>query len=415
MAMTSLHITNAYHPTSGGIRTFYNALLDAANREGRPVRLLVPGPETRVQQVGRFGRVYFVRAPRAPAFDRRYRLILPYTYFPILRSAVVEILERERPSLVEINDKYSLPYLAAMLRKGWLPRVPRPVLVGLSCERFDDNMSAYLSRSRAAAAFTRWYIRNIYGPPFDTHIAVSEYAARELRTVLHDRAPDFIRVCGMGVDIDGFGPHRRSVELRRRLLHQAGGREDSVLLFYAGRLSPEKNVTLFVEMLADLVRDDGVDYRLVLAGDGPCAKWLRAQTTGALEGRILLCGTLDREALASCCASVDVFVHPNPREPFGIGPLEAMASGVPVVVPAAGGVLEYASHDNAWLADPTAASMASAVRAARHGDERRVASALATTRRFEWRNVTRRYFHLYDEICSGLVERLPIGLPVTSS
>jgi hypothetical protein len=126
--------------------------------------------------------------PSAPAFDRRYRMILPHAYWPGVGSAVADILERERPSLVEICDKYSLPYLAAMLRKGWHPRVPRPVLIGLSCERFDDNMSAYLSRSRHAAAFTRWYIRNLYGPPFDAHVAVSEYAARELRDALDNRS-----------------------------------------------------------------------------------------------------------------------------------------------------------------------------------------------------------------------------------
>jgi hypothetical protein len=35
MTIKTLHITNAYHPASGGIRTFYNALLAAANRHRR--------------------------------------------------------------------------------------------------------------------------------------------------------------------------------------------------------------------------------------------------------------------------------------------------------------------------------------------------------------------------------------------
>jgi hypothetical protein len=48
MAIKTLHITNSYHPASGGIRTFYHALLDGANRHRRLVRLVVPGPETRV-------------------------------------------------------------------------------------------------------------------------------------------------------------------------------------------------------------------------------------------------------------------------------------------------------------------------------------------------------------------------------
>ena len=93
-----------------------------------------------------------------------------------------------------------------------------------------------------------------------------------------------------------------------------------------------------------------------------------------------------------------MFVHPNPREPFGIGPLEAMSSGVPVVMPAAGGVLEYGSCRNSWLAEPTAAAFADAVRAARLGDRGRIAAARETAQRFRWREVTRRYFDLYDDI-----------------
>ena len=102
MGLTTLHITNWYHPTSGGIRTFYHALLESANAEGRYVRLIVPGPRATVEDVGAFGRIYQVPAPPAPAFDRRYRMILPHAYLPWLPSRLVAILERERPDLVEI-------------------------------------------------------------------------------------------------------------------------------------------------------------------------------------------------------------------------------------------------------------------------------------------------------------------------
>lgn len=393
---TTVHITNAYHPTSGGIRTFYNALIEAGNSLGRRVVLIVPGPRNEQADIGRFGRIYFIAAPPAPAFDRRYRLLLPQTYAPIVASPIARILEQERPSVVEICDKYTLPYLAAMLRKNWHPRVPRPALIGFSAERFDDNMSAYLARGGVARAFTRWYIRHIYGPPFDVHLTNSEYTAGELRAALHDRAPGFIRVCPLGVDTVGFGPERFSPELRARLLARVGGKASSVLLLYAGRVSPEKNVALLADTLRVLA-GDAVDYRLIVAGDGPLLPWLQAQASGTLAGRIASLGTLDREALAECCASCDVFVHPNPREPFGIGPLEAMASGIPLVAPRAGGVLEYAGDHNAWLATPDPVAFAEAVRgaAARGG---RVARAIMTAREFSWQAVTRHYFALYDEL-----------------
>ena len=403
--LTSLHLTNAWHPTSGGIRTFYLALLDAGNRQGRRVVVVAPAARTSVEPVGAFGIIYFLAAPSAPAFDRRYRTLYPHRYFPGIGSGLIRILERERADVVEVCDKYSLPYLAAMLRRRWLPRVPRPALVGLSCERFDDNMAAYLDRGRIARAFTRWYIRNIYGPPFDVHVANSEYTAGELRAALPDRAPGFIRVCPMGVDVGGFSPTRRSFAVRARLLRRCGGHERTRLLFYAGRLSPEKNLQLLVETLRRLATDQRVDYRLVVGGDGPLAAWLRLQATGVLHGRILLCGNLDRAELADHCASCDVFVHPNHREPFGIGPLEAMASGIPVVVPDSGGVLTYATAANALIAAPTAAAFSAAVRSALHGNADRVRSARATAHEFKWEDATRRYFELYDYIHGEIIGR----------
>jgi alpha-1,6-mannosyltransferase len=269
MGVTTLHITNWYHPTSGGIRTFYQALLASASVAGRHVRLIVPGQRAAVEAVGRFGRIYQVPGLPAPAFDRRYRMILPHAYLPWFPSNLVEILERERPDVVEICDKYSLPYLAAMLRKRWHPRVPRPVLVGLSAERFDDNMAAYVSGGALAHGFTRWYIRHIYGPPFDAHIAVSEYTAEELRAALGGRDPWFIRACPMGVDTEAFDPSRRCQDVRGELLRQAGGSAHAILLFYAGRLSPEKNIGLLVDTMHELSES---------GGSGACT-WTRTCTT----------------------------------------------------------------------------------------------------------------------------------------
>ena len=340
----------------------------------------------------------------APAFDARYRFLWPGEYVKRRSGRIAQILRAEQPDLVEICDKYSLFYLAAMLRKGLIPGVRRPVLVGLSCERMDDNVAAYLSAGRAARSFAQWYIRQIYGPPFDCHVANSEYTAQELRDSLRDRAREFIRVCPMGVDATGFGRTHRDGELRRHLLARAGGDESSVLLFYAGRLSPEKNVLLLVEMLEALShrqgRFGGCDYRLAIAGEGPMAQTLLASAARRVPGRLLLLGALRSSGeLARHYASADVFVHPNAREPFGIAPLEAMASGVPVVLPNAGGVLAYATHGNAWLADPTPDGLADAVwSVTARPDAGRLRVARETAREHHWSRVADQWFALYDTL-----------------
>jgi glycosyltransferase involved in cell wall biosynthesis len=407
MAIKTLHLTNAYHPTSGGIRTFYQALLRRADERGRAMRLIVPGDANAVQDIGGHGRIYFVRARPAPAFDRRYRMVMPPAY---LRhgGAVTEILRAERPDLVEICDKYSLFYLAALLRKGLVPHVPRPALLGVSCERMDDNMRAYVAGKAIAKRFTRWYLRHVYGPPFDCHVANSDYTADELRQALWDRAPDFVRVCPMGVDVDHFGPGHRDEVLRHTLLERAGGTRASVLLLYVGRLSPEKNVDLLVRMMACLDRAErrdgspGPDYRLIVVGDGPLFGELQATAPVRSRQRVLLVGAVTSASLLRrYYASADVFVHPNPREPFGIAPLEAMASGVPLVAANGGGVREYAKPDNAWLAAPEPEAFAVAVRSVVECFEsRRVTSARATASRFAWPQVADRWFSLYDQVAN---------------
>jgi phosphatidylinositol alpha 1,6-mannosyltransferase len=104
------------------------------------------------------------------------------------------------------------------------------------------------------------------------------------------------------------------------------------------------------------------DYRLLVAGAGPQADWLREETEKRLPNKIIQLGHLDKETLSDYYANADVFVHPNPREPFGIAPLEAMASGTPTLAPNAGGLLSYATNENAWLTEPTGENFAAAVR-----------------------------------------------------
>jgi hypothetical protein len=109
----------------------------------------------------------------------------------------------------------------------------------------------------------------------------------------------------------------------------------------------------------------------------------------------------DREALGDLYSNADIFVHPNPREPFGIAPLEAMASGLALVAPNSGGVTSYASRDNAWLADATGPSFAQAVRSV-HADEalrqRKIEAARLTAERHSWDAATETFLKLYDDL-----------------
>jgi hypothetical protein len=109
----------------------------------------------------------------------------------------------------------------------------------------------------------------------------------------------------------------------------------------------------------------------------------------------------DREELARLYASCDLFVHPNPAEPFGIAPLEAMASGLPLIAPDRGGVTSYANDCNAYLAPPTAKAFAQTILLACQSSSetaRRAQAARETAEALSWSKVTDSFLRLYENL-----------------
>ena len=404
MAPKSLHLTNFWHERSGGIATFYRALMEQANRQGRQIRLVVPGAKDRVETAGEFGKIYHLEAPRAP-FNSQYRVIYP-KQFLTSGSKLQRILAAERPDLVEICDKYTLHYLGALLRRRLLPALDfRPVVVGLSCERMDDNFRIYVGGAPLAAKLCSVYLKWIYFPFFDHHIANSEYTAEELREASRGHLTQrntWIRP--MGVNLEHLSPSRKSPEIRRRVLEDCGGSENSTVLLYAGRLVPEKHLDLLFRSFVLLKSSGRRDYRLIVAGDGiERARW-ESFCHINVPGRVKFSGHIASPLqLADLLANADAFIHPNPREPFGIAPLQAMASGLPLVAPDCGGVVTYANSENAWLVSPNPRAFSRAIHELLANDSerlRRAQNALRTAEKFGWEKVAVSFLELYAELCA---------------
>lgn len=382
----TVHITNYYHRKSGGIRTLYDQMLDYAHRHERPISLIVPSEEksTSVEKIGEYARIYYVPAIKSPLFDKRYRLIMPWQFL-FHNTVVRDILLEEKPDMIEICDKYLLGLLASMIRTGNFRELGRPMLVHFNCERLDDNIEAFITKSRLGKWFARRIMGNYNAPLYDFYVAVSSYIADEyFDSVLaknnQRRSKFFFNLCWRffraaqvplnerifislrGAPDASFSAKNFSRGFQREIRDETGIPRDSKIIFYAGRISPEKNIGILIEMMEILKRDTARDYRLLIAGGGPKAEWLKQEFEKRAPDSLRMLGHLtDKQKLASLYANCDVFVHPNPREPSGNGPLEAMASGAPLLAPNSGGILSYATKENAWLVEPTGENFANAV------------------------------------------------------
>ena len=124
-------------------------------------------------------------------------------------------------------------------------------------------------------------------------------------------------------------------------------------VLYAGNVKPHKNLERLIQAF-HLVRGRGLDHlKLVLIGDeiSRYASLRRAVHQHQLHKYVRFLGYLPEETLAIMYRLAGLFVFPSLYEGFGLPPLEAMASGTPVVTSNVSSLPEVVD-DAAVLVDP---------------------------------------------------------------
>jgi glycosyltransferase involved in cell wall biosynthesis len=178
---------------------------------------------------------------------------------------------------------------------------------------------------------------------------------------------------------------------------------ESEFVLYAGNVKPHKNLERLIEAFY-LVRNRGLDHlKLVLIGD-EISKYTalrRAVHRHQLHKHVRFLGYLPEETLAVMYRLAGVFVFPSLYEGFGLPPLEAMASGTPVVTSNVSSLPEVAG-DAAVLVDPyDPAAIADGIyRVLTDEDLRRDLrhKGVAQAGRFSWEQSVRRVRAIYDEV-----------------
>lgn len=304
-------ITESFPPDVNGVAHSVVRIAEHLVGRGHKVMVVAPAPSSATRAVTGAHPYRVVRVPSVPVPRyRSFRLGLP---LPRLADALVE----HAPDLVHMASPFLLGARGVALA-GQL-RLP-------SVAVYQTDVAAYarayrglgLGRDLGEAAAWRW-LRTIHNGA-DRTLAPSTAAAADL--VAHD--VQRVWLWRRGVDATRFDPAKRSPRLRALIAPNG-----ETIVGYVGRLAVEKQV----DLLAATCRLPGV--KVVVVGDGPAGKDLRR----ALPGAIFL-GVRHGDQLAGIYASLDIFVHTGAHETFGQTIQEALASGVPVVAPAAGGPLD---------------------------------------------------------------------------
>jgi glycosyltransferase involved in cell wall biosynthesis len=179
---------------------------------------------------------------------------------------------------------------------------------------------------------------------------------------------------------------------------------DDPFVLYAGNIKPHKNLERLIEAFHTLRKSSAFEStKLLIIGDeiSKYATLRRAVHKYKLHKHVRFLGFVSDKTLACLYRLAGVFVFPSLYEGFGLPPLEAMASGTPVITSNVSSLPEVCG-DAALLIDPYEPdAIAEAMR--RVLTEPALAESLrqrglARVRDFSWDRSIRRVRQIYDEV-----------------
>ncbi len=119
---------------------------------------------------------------------------------------------------------------------------------------------------------------------------------------------------------------------------------DEKIVTFLGRITMQKGPEYFIEA-ANLVLKKMDNVRFVMAGSGDMMnKMIRRAARLGITDKFNFTGFLKGDDVYRMFHLSDVYVMPSVSEPFGISPLEAMQSNVPVIISRQSGVAEILKH-----------------------------------------------------------------------
>jgi glycosyltransferase involved in cell wall biosynthesis len=271
-----------------------------------------------------------------PRSDGRVDSPVPMTAFPsfpcpsypeyrigVPDRSLYETVDAFQPDIVHFLNPFAFGFQC----HDWLSRYRQRLPQLFS---FHTLYGEFVKQYPGMALMSRllWWLTRSYHNQADRNLTVSTIMRDDLAKAGFER----VELWPPAVDCELFSPGRRDAAMRARLTD--GHPEDRVLITVS-RLAPEKNVGFLAELMRRLPAAGHDGVRLAIVGDGPQRSELERLFAGT---RTKFLGYLRGAELAAAYASADGFVYASETETMGNVILEAMAAGLAVVAPRAGGI-----------------------------------------------------------------------------
>lgn len=316
-------VAEFYAEAGGGVRTYVDHKLRAGTAAGHEIVIVAPGAEDR-EEARLGGRIVWVKNPPTPG-DPRYRIY-------VSKQQVHLVLDHEAPDVVEGSSVYGGGWFVA----SWPGSAVKSLIfhqdpVAVFGHSF---LGRYLGDDRVdRLARPVWSYLKRLAARYDTTVVAGHWLEERLRHFGVER----VKTVPFGIDPGPFRAARPDRDLRTSLLARAGLGPDAALLVCVSRHHPEKRLGTLIRAIWRL--NEAQPVGLAIFGDGPLRSRIEAMARRR-EGVAVVGYTRDREELARAMASADALLHGSAAETYGLVVAEAIAAGLPLVVPDTGGAPE---------------------------------------------------------------------------
>ncbi|HEY1867121.1 MAG TPA: glycosyltransferase family 4 protein [Candidatus Cybelea sp.] len=318
-------VTPFYPPHVGGVERYSQEFARAALAMGLSVNIVTTDAVRKAQESVEDGGIRVLRLPA-------YNLPMMGSHYPITLQAWSHASEMLRCDVVIAQTRFFMTTLMAAR-----------IAAGNKARFFvvDHGAGPLRNSPKALALASLWYERAV--------------TARLKRRSVH-----FLGVSRASVEwLRTFGirdatvlPNGIAAPLTMPMRDAAGFVKPVV--FFAGRLLPEKGIAELVEAI-DLLGREGTNVALRIAGDGPMAGFLEKHMRSA--GFLTYLGRLPHDQITAELRNASIFVNPsNLPEGFPTVLLEAGAAALPVVSTVGGGSADLIREGETGFVIPVGAA-----------------------------------------------------------
>lgn len=301
-----------YAPEVNGAATFAQQLAQGLAERGHSVHVICPSPTGRAyHRADDHGvEVHYIKSQRWPLHPT-WMICMPWNVAP----AFDRLIDQIQPDIIHTQAHFVIGRRAfTTARRRQIP------IVGTN-HFMPQNVAPYVSAPAAVVAAAEkaawWDLKKKYESA--DYITVPTQLAADL---LHEHGfAKPIRAVSCGIDLSHFHPAEPVGD---------HGCTSSTVLF-VGRLSAEKHIEDIIEAIAKT--DPALKLRAEIIGAGEQEKALAdlADKLGVAD-RVVLRGKVSDAELVAAYQRADIFCMPSTAELQSIATLEALATGVPVVL-----------------------------------------------------------------------------------